>query len=94
MLDDNIQDVITEVRPFVSKSIWLGLPNFLHRRLKMNGYRDIETFNKATELLDVLNLDFVKKLFNTFKEDPVIKWKESIKKIDSKNQNPAESSIL
>jgi len=55
--------------------------NFLLRRIRMNGYTDIETFKKANELLTWQKDSKIMDLYERFKTNPKIKWKESIKKI-------------
>jgi len=81
MLDNNISDVIDQVTPYVTDSIWIGKMNFLLRRLKMNGYDDNETIQKANELLKWQRDSEIIKLYTKYKNHPKIKWKESIKKV-------------
>jgi len=81
MLDNNIPDVIYQVSPYVTDAIWIGKINFLLRRLKMNGYTDSETFKKANKLLEWQKDSKIMDLYEKFKNNPKIKWKESIKKI-------------
>lgn len=81
MLDNNISDVINQVTPFVTDSIWIGKMNFLLRRLKMNGCDDPLTIKKANELLEWQMDNNIIELFEKYKNHPKIKWKESIKKI-------------
>jgi DNA repair photolyase len=50
MLDDNIGDVIDQVSPFVTDSIWLGKMNQLSTRLSLNGEKDPATIQKAKQL--------------------------------------------
>jgi DNA repair photolyase len=51
MLDDNIGDVIDQVIPFVTDSIWLGKMNQLRGRLALNGENDLVTMQKAKQLI-------------------------------------------
>ncbi len=81
MLDNNIPDVIYQVSPYVTDAIWIGKINFLLRRLKMNGYTDSETFKKANKLLEWQKDSKIMDLYEKFRNNPKIKWKESIKKI-------------
>lgn len=81
MLDDNIEDLIKKVLSFVTDAIWIGKANFLIRRLKMNGFTDSATIKKANALLEIQTDENIKKLYNKYKSNPKIKWKESIKKI-------------
>ncbi len=81
MLDSTIDEIIRKVRPLITDSIWLGKANYLFRRITTNGDNDALTLKKADELIK-LQSDFnIKKLYERYKNDPLIKWKESIKKI-------------
>ena len=51
MLDDNIGDVIDQVSPFVTDTIWLGKANHLRSRLALNGENDPVTIQKAEQLI-------------------------------------------
>lgn len=81
MLDDKIENVIEMVLPYITDSIWLGKMNFLHRRLKINGYNDEKSITKANQLLEWQKDENIYDLYNRYKDNPLIKWKESIKKV-------------
>lgn len=81
MLDNNIAELVEELTPFVTNSIWLGKMNFIHRRLKMNGINDKETIDRANELIKIQSDENIKKLYNQLHSNKKIKWKESIKKV-------------
>lgn len=83
MLDADIDRLIESVRDSVSDSIWLGKINDPIRRCKING----ETFEtpEAQEFLMRATFwdrdEHVFDLYNRYQGDPMIKWKESIKKV-------------
>lgn len=81
MLDNQISVVIEEVLPFVTDSIWVGKMNRLNGRLKQNGFKDKETLDKATQLLEWQQDSEIFKLYHRYQDHPKIKWKESIKKV-------------
>jgi DNA repair photolyase len=81
MLDNSTDELVSELTPYITDSIWIGKANFLLRRLKMNGITDIETISKANELISSQSNDMIKKLYEKLKSNKKIKWKESIKKI-------------
>ena len=64
MLDDNIIELVEELTPFVTNSIWLGKMNFLLRRLNMNGINDLETIEKAKKLIEIQSDENIKKLYD------------------------------
>lgn len=80
MLDDNIGAVVIAAEPFVTDSIWLGKMNHASARLTMNG--------GTTDDLDILRIlmstqtdEKIMALYETYKDHPKIKWKESIKSV-------------
>lgn len=81
MLDNNMEQLIDELSPFVTDSIWLGKMNLLFKRLKMNGFTDVDTLTEAKKLTAMQSDSEILKLYDQFKDNPLIKWKESIKKI-------------
>ena len=81
MLDDNIQDVVEQVMPYVTETVWIGKPNMLKSRLSMNGHNDEETMAKADDLLQSLSDQFIWYLYGKYKGGPKIRWKESIRKV-------------
>ena len=81
MLDNNIGDVIDQVSPFVTDSIWLGKMNQLRGRLALNGEDDPVTMQRADQLIAWQSDGTIKQLYSQYKDNPLIKWKESIKKV-------------
>lgn len=79
MLDLEIDKVIDQVLPYVTDSIWLGKANKLRNRLTLNGHKDDETLRRATELLSWQSDANIWALYERYRDDPMIKWKESIK---------------
>lgn len=81
MLDDNIQDVVEKVLPYVTETVWIGKPNMLKSRLSINGHNDEETMARADDLLQSMSDQFIWDLYDRYKEEPKIRWKDSIKKV-------------
>jgi len=81
MLDDTTEELVKSLLPYITDSIWIGKANFLLRRLKMNGNDDPETLRKAQELNSMQSDGNIKTLYKKLKNNKMIKWKESIKKI-------------
>ena len=86
MLDDNVEGVVNELQGFISETIWIGKMNLLKGRLKMNGYSDSLSMQKADELIAMQSDDRIIELYHRLKGNPKIRWKESIKKVLIKNQ--------
>jgi DNA repair photolyase len=83
MLDtiDTTIELVETLLPYVTDSIWLGKPNFLLRRLKMNGETSEEVIKHARKLEKMYTNDEINRLYMEFKSNDKIKWKESIKKV-------------
>lgn len=80
MLDNYIDDVVDQVYPYVNDAIWLGNLNQAKARLNFNGCSE-EMKESMEQLLEWQNEERTKKLYNRYKKNSKIKYKESIKKI-------------
>jgi hypothetical protein len=81
MLDGNIHEVIRKAKPFVTDSIWLGVANRLRGIIAINCPGDAKAKSLAEALIAVMSEDFIQSLYARYKADPVVKWKDSIKKV-------------
>jgi DNA repair photolyase len=81
MLDSNTIELVKDLEPYITNSIWIGKANFLLRRLNMNGITDKDTIQRANELLLWQSDDKIHSLYKSLCDNPKVKWKESIKKI-------------
>lgn len=80
-VDTNTNELVEILLPFVTDAIWIGLPNRLKASLKINGADDPETLERADALIKAQSNDWVKELYRKYHDNPIIKWKDSIKKI-------------
>lgn len=79
------EKVIEKVYDYVTNDIWIGLPNKLNARLKMNGYgEDNEVMKASAELQKGQSDEWVLRLAEKYTDDQKIEWKDSIKKIIKK----------
>ena len=81
MLEGDIDTLIAAVIPFVTDTIWLGKANRLKSNPTLNGFRDDETRMRADALIRSQSDDAIKRLYNRYRDNPKIRFKESIKKI-------------
>lgn len=81
MLDGNIQRVIGDARPYVTDAIWLGRVNNIRGMLVRNAPDNQAARAKADELLALQTDEWVRELYETHRRDPLIKFKDSIKKV-------------
>jgi DNA repair photolyase len=80
MLDDRVDRVLMSVGLRVSDSIWIGKANQLRQRLKING-ASAEVFHRAEELMAMQSDENIRALYEQFRGFPLIKWKDSIKRV-------------
>ena len=81
MLDDQVSALINDLSEYVTDAIWLGKMNFLLRRLNANGHLNPQMRNAAEQLLFWQSDSAILSLYEAYKDNPKIKWKESIKKV-------------
>lgn len=91
MLDNRIDKVIKKVDPFVTETIWIGKANRLlgktgRGRLEFNGVFTEETKQKAEELNEWQSDENILKLYDQLKDNPKIRWKESIREVIDKRK--------
>lgn len=79
-LDNEVEILIETLRPYITDSIWIGKANQLRLNLTNNGYNDLITKKRADNLIELYSTDYKFDLYNTYKNDPLIKWKDSLKK--------------
>ena len=81
ILDVNTYKLVNALLPFITDAIWIGKPNRLLSRLKFNGENDELTIFRAKKLIALQSDEYIKSLYEMFKDCKKVKWKESIKKI-------------
>lgn len=79
-LDKTVEDLIIITRAYVTDSIWIGKANRLKANIKLNGWTDNETVKRTDELNTLYKTDYKFSLYKKYKDDKLIKWKDSLKK--------------
>jgi DNA repair photolyase len=79
MLDsEHIEDLVNDLSPFVTDSIWIGKMNHLGRIIAMNnGNMAAEGERIKAGQTD----EKIQQIYESLKDHPLVKWKESIKKV-------------
>ena len=77
----DVDRLISELRPYVTDSIWIGKMNKGRSRMKFNGYWNPETAAEYNKLMDWYSDANMIALYNRYKDEPIIRWKESIAKV-------------
>lgn len=86
MMDNKVDKVIDAVKPYVTETIWVGKVNLLWSRLERNTDMNEELVKKAKQLEQWQSDPNILKLYDKYKNDPVIKWKDSIQKVVAKSK--------
>ena len=81
MMDNRVDKVIDAVRPYVTETIWIGKVNQMWSRLKRNTDMNDELVKKAEQLDQWQSDENIMKLYEKYKDDPMIKWKDSIQRV-------------
>jgi DNA repair photolyase len=76
LMSPQVDELISKLSPFVTETIWIGPAQQLIKRLKSNGYKDEETLGLARKMIDwQFNPIFIRHLYDTYKDNPMIRWK-------------------
>lgn len=83
MLDGMPENLLEAVRPHLTHSAWLGTANFLANRLAVNTTGDLyrEATQCALALARVQTNTWARELYARYKDDPLVRWKDSIKRL-------------
>ncbi len=79
-LDDTIYSLVEEVRPLVTDTIWIGLLNRFERRVDTSGWSDND-WAYARKMFAAQTNEAVWKIYERYKDDKKIRFKDSIKKV-------------
>lgn len=74
----DVDRLVSELRPYVTDSIWIGKMNRGKARMKVNGHWNPETEAIYNELMAWYSDENMIALYERYKDDPLIRWKESI----------------
>ncbi len=74
---ENVENLVAELLPYVTETIWIGKMNYLGR-IKI----DSEEIAMAVEKVRATQTDeLILAIYETFKDEPRIRWKDSIRKV-------------
>ena len=86
MLDNEIEKVVEATLPWVNSQIWIGMPNKLKYRMKVNGFADAESVQKADELLSWLSDERILEINKRYEGNSKIAFKTEIWSIVEANR--------
>jgi len=78
---ENVDILINDLKPFITDSLWIGKMNSPEKRIDYSILNENEKLfiNKYLKILN--NDETIKNIYNTYKNNTLIKWKESVKEI-------------
>jgi hypothetical protein len=85
--DSSVAYVVERVQPYVTDTIWIGKMNQIKKRVKTDGC----TVNDMVFLDNVLRVskdEFVHGLYQQLKDNPQVRWKDSIKEVIGLPEEP------
>lgn len=80
LLDDHFDQLYAEVSAWVTGSIWIGKMNMAAKRVRTNT-AGLFPQSEVQALLESQTDDKILCLYERYKDNPMIEWKESIKKV-------------
>lgn len=80
LLDESPDALYDALHQYVTGSIWIGKMNFPDRRVKMNA-ASAETPSYVRTLMEAQSDEKIIAMWVRYKDNPMIEWKESIKKV-------------
>ncbi len=83
---ERVGELVKTVRPYVNDSIWIGMANRLRERTKWChgafGAKDVARLDVEIERIEAGQTpQRVREIYAMLKDDPLIRWKDSYKKI-------------
>jgi DNA repair photolyase len=89
LLDEHFDEIYKQVAPFITAKIWVGKMNSAHRRVRINSNGAFDE-QLLDELVASQSDEKILALYERYKDDPKIAWKESIKKVMIQNGHCSE----
>lgn len=81
LLDENIDDLVEKLTPYITKNIWIGKMNNPRGMMGMNGYRDWETTERLEKLIRFqTNPQIIRHYYEKYKDNPKVLWKETYRR--------------
>jgi DNA repair photolyase len=78
MLDtEHVDQLVGDLSPYLTNSLWLGKMNYMHS-IRIDGP---EVITQIERIKDGQTDDRIKEIYNRHKDTPLIRWKDSIKKV-------------
>jgi len=79
-LDKNTEKAVEEMLPYITDTIWIGNMNYIDKRVDTSDWKKEDYLFKKM-VVEAQTQEFTEHLYETYKDNPKIKWKESIKRM-------------
>ena len=80
ILDEDIAVMVYGLLPYITDTIWLGKMNFMKPRVDTSNWEPND-WDYLSKVQNVIEDEFILDLYDEFKDNPKVKWKESVKKV-------------
>ena len=80
ILDEDIFLMVRKLLPYITDTIWLGKMNFIKPRVDTSEWEP-DDWDYLSKVQNVIEDKFILELYEEFKDNPKVKWKESVKKV-------------
>jgi DNA repair photolyase len=78
-LKDDTQELIEELSPFVTHSLWLGMMNKTNKRVDKTNWTQ-KDYQFSTEVDNIQTPTYLQALYDTYKNNHIICWKNELRK--------------
>ena len=79
-LDGTLLALVRQVEPWVTDTIWIGLMNSIRARVDTKEWSQA-AYGFIDDVIDIQRPKWVRYFYNALKDDPKIRWKDSIRKM-------------
>ncbi|GAG87580.1 unnamed protein product, partial [marine sediment metagenome] len=79
-LDFDISLMVYELLPYINDTIWIGKMNRINQRVDTSKWEK-KDFKYLDMVKESQTDEFIEDMYNEFKDNKKVKWKDSIKKL-------------
>lgn len=81
MLDNKVDQLVELIRQYVTEAIWIGKMNDVRKRMGINGDKTAQDIEAANKIIEEQDDTAILKIYETYQDDPMIRWKDSIREV-------------
>lgn len=80
MLDENMTELYYDLKPYITNSIWFGRMNKIKERVNTDDFEP-KDYDYMKKVITISKHKSIWTLYRTLKDEPLVKWKDSIKRV-------------